>query len=112
MTQDLLHSLRILRRNPTFATTAVLTLALGIGANTAMFTVIRAVLLKPLAYHDPDRLLRLEIGTPVRYEMVKQTARSFSELGAFGIFPDRFTLTGSGDPEALRGARVSANFLR
>ena len=56
---DLLYALSTMRNNPGFVMTAVLTVALGIGGNTAMFTVIRAVLLKPLEYRDPDRLVRL-----------------------------------------------------
>jgi predicted permease len=89
----------------------VLTLALGIGGNTAMFTVIRAVLLKPLAYPDPDRLVLVKVASPVRYEMVKSAARSLTELGAFGIMPENMSLSGADPPEALKGARVSANFL-
>jgi len=57
--QDALYALRAMRHNPAFAATAVLTLALASGGNTVMFTVIRAVLLKPLQYRDPDRLIRI-----------------------------------------------------
>jgi putative ABC transport system permease protein len=57
MKKDLLHSIRSLRRHPAFTVIAVLTLALGIGANTAIFSVVNAVLLKPLAVIDPDRLM-------------------------------------------------------
>ena len=65
--QDTCHALRSMSKTPAFAVTAVLTLALGIGGTTAMFTVIRSVLLKPLAYRDPDRLVQLSRGaTSVR----------------------------------------------
>ena len=56
--RDLLYAMRTMRQSPVFGATAVLTLALAIGGNTAMFTVIRAVLLKPLDYRDPERLMR------------------------------------------------------
>src|SRR6266702_2527293 len=59
--RDIRYSLRTLRKNPVFAATAILTLALGIGGNTAIFTVIHAVLLKPLEYRDPDRLVFLSL---------------------------------------------------
>src|SRR5215468_8150663 len=59
--QDVPYVLRTLRRDPLFAAAAVLTLALGIGGNTAMFTVVRAVLLKPLPYRDPTRLVRVTL---------------------------------------------------
>src|SRR5438270_3672433 len=58
---DVRYGLRILRKSPTFTLTVVLTLAIGIGGNTAMFTLIRAVLLKPLEYRDPDRLVSLSL---------------------------------------------------
>ena len=60
--RDLFYALRTMRKNPVFALTAVLTLALGIGANTAIFSLIYAVLLKPLNYSDPDRLVRITGG--------------------------------------------------
>ena len=62
--QDMLYALRTMRKNPAFALTAVLTLALGIGGDTALFTVIRTVLLKPLEYRDPDRLVRVSVNVP------------------------------------------------
>src|SRR5437667_9315962 len=64
LVQDLRYSIRTLRKNPLFAATAILMLALGIGGNTAIFTVIRAVLLKPLEYRDPDRLVYLSLDNP------------------------------------------------
>src|SRR5579875_1627097 len=82
LTRDLLYGLRTMRRNPAFAVTAALTLALGIGATTAMFTVVRAVLLKPLAYREPDRLVGVSVGaTALRFEELRSRARSFSALG-------------------------------
>ena len=120
--RDLRYAVRTLGKNPAFAATAVLTLGLGIGGNTAIFTVIRAVLLKPLAYREPDRLARLSIDdlhtnvkdagfNQVRYEGLKSAAKSFSDLGAFFISTEDMTLSGAAEPEALKVARVSANFL-
>ena len=101
-----------MRKNPGFAATAVLVLALGIGGNAAMFTVIRAVLLKPLDYREPDRLVQISGGaTPVRFEEMKAGAHSFTGLCAFGG-EENLTLTGTAEPEVLNGARVSAGFLR
>lgn len=120
--RDVLYALRTMRANPVFAATAVLTLGLGIGGNTAMFSVIHAVLLKPLAYRDPGRLVHLSLDNPpmniqggpfslVRFEELKPAARSFAGLGAYGPI-ENMTLSGGGaEPEALTGARVSANFL-
>src|ERR1700674_3657995 len=82
--QDALYAMRTMRKKPAFAATAVLTLALAIGGNTAMFTVIRAVLLKPLQYRDPDRLVRITGGaTPSRFAEMRAAARTFTEIGAF-----------------------------
>jgi predicted permease len=100
-----------MRHNPAFAATAVLTLALAIGGNTAMFTVIRAVLLKPLQYREPDRLVSLSGGaTPSRFFEMKAGARSFTDLGAT-TGEENITLSGAAEPEVLKGARVSASFL-
>jgi predicted permease len=118
---DILYGSRMLRKAPVFAAAAIVTLALGIGANTAIFTVIRAVLLKPLEYHEPDRLIRISVDNArqnyqdvgfnlVRYQEM-QTARSFNEIGAFFIATEHMTLSGAAEPEQITAARVSANFL-
>ena len=120
--KDLIFSSRALRRNPAFTLTAIAILALGIGANTAMFTIIRHVLLKPLEYRDPDRLVYFSLhnaqrmvrdgsfGLP-RIEELRKSAQSFTAIGAFLHSREEMTLSGAGEPEPLKGARVSANFL-
>ena len=118
---DLRFSLRTMRKSPAFTITAVLTLALGIGGNTAIFTLIRGVLLKPLEYRDPDRLVYFSVDNPRRnlqdlsfsllqFEDMRAAAKSFTALGAYGR-PENVMLSKNGEPEALKGARVSANFL-
>jgi predicted permease len=110
--QDLRYAMRTMRKNPVFVTTAVLTLALSIGGNTAMFTVIRAVLLNPLEYRDPDRLVRIAGGaTPTRFAEMRTAARSFAEVGAY-TNQEGLTLSGGTEPEILTGVHVSANFLQ
>ncbi|MFZ0594181.1 MAG: ABC transporter permease [Bryobacteraceae bacterium] len=120
--QDLRYALRAMRKSPAFTLTAVLTLALGIGGNTAMFTIIRVVLLKPLDYRDPDRLVRVSADYPKRnlsnssftnavFEQTRAASRSFSGLGAYLLSPESMILSGAGEPEALKAARVSGNFL-
>jgi putative ABC transport system permease protein len=110
--RDLKQAVRIWRKNPTFAAMAVLTLALGIGQTTAMFTVVRSVLLKPLPYQDPDRLVQLSGGaTSVRFREMQNAARSYTELGAYLNNVFDVTLSGGAEPEVLKGVSISANFL-
>ncbi|MDQ2843166.1 MAG: ABC transporter permease, partial [Acidobacteriota bacterium] len=109
--QATVHALRRMRQNPGYAATSVLTLALTIGGNTAMFTVIRAVLLKPLPYPDSDELVTMPGGaTPSRFAEMRTAAHSLAGLGAFSG-EETLTLSGRGEPEVLKGARVSASFL-
>ncbi len=109
--RDLLYALRTLRKNLTFALVAILTLALGIGANTALFSVIHSVLLKPLDYPDPGRLVLIGEGTPARFLLLKSASRTFSAMGASSPQEDQ-TLVTAAQPEVLKAARVSAGFLR
>lgn len=103
--------LRSLWRAPGFFIAAVLTLALGIGANVASFSVIRAVLLKPLGYPDPDRLVLISGGaTPAHFAEIKAGAQSYSSIGAYAMEED-LAFTGHSAPEVLKTNRVSTNFL-
>ena len=111
--RDTLYALRTLRNNPVFTLAAVLILALGLGGDAAMFSVIRAVLLKPLDYPEPDRLVQISGGaTPTRYQELKASAQSFTGVGAFIPGVENLTLTSAVEPEVLKGSRVSAGFLR
>ena len=112
---------RSFTRNPGFTAAAVLTLALGIGANTAMFSIIDGVLLKPLAYREPDRLisLHLRITTlknlgilpipPYAYNLWRDHAASLENIAV--VRPGFENLTGTGEPERLPSARVSASLF-
>lgn len=112
MTQDLRLALRTVRKNRGFAAAAVLTLALGIGANTAMFTVIRAVLLKPLAYREPDRVVKISGGaTTAHFDEIKAGQQSYSAVGAYFCCASTVSLSGPDGPQARKAEPVTANFL-
>ena len=119
--QDLVVAFRGLRRSPAFTIVALLTLALGIGANTAIFSVLRPVLLRPLPYPDANQLVQVwsdhrargreepEWLTPPDFEDWRDQNSTFSAMAAYrGWGPD---MTGSGDPRSLNGVAVSGNFL-
>ena len=109
--QDLTNALRTMRKSPGFSLAVMLIVALGIGANTAMFSVIHAVLLKPLAYPDPDRIALITGGTLVFFQQLLPSVRSYTAIGAYAEGLENLALSGVGEPEVLDGARVSANFL-
>jgi predicted permease len=119
--QDLRHGLRMLRNSPGFTTAAVLTLALGIGANTAVFTVVNAVLLRPLGYPEPERMVnfyipnpRLEaISIPIFMVWREQTGvlEDFAIYGRASKDPG-ISLTNTDHPETLRASHVSAGFFK
>lgn len=116
--QDLVYAARQLRRSPGFAAVAVLTLALGIGATTTIFGVVDSVVLAPLPFHDPDRLVFVKETTPggdpfsvaePNYLDWRARASTFSDLAA--STERTATWTGDGEPRDLRSAWVSASFL-
>jgi predicted permease len=120
--RDIRYALRGLQKTPAFAIAAVATLALGIGANTAIFSVVHAVLLKPLPYSQPEQLYSVEIVLPERksqFASLPPTVQSYLEWRrnntAFeaiaALRPWECNLTGGGEPERLGGARVSGNFF-
>src|SRR5262245_22714321 len=112
--QDLRYGARILLKQPGGALIAALTLTLGIGANTAMFSVVNAVLLRPLPFPESERLMFVEADNHARFaapdfrDLATQN-RSFSRLGAYK--DDMFSLSGGNVPERVNGARISAGLL-
>ncbi len=117
--QDLRYAARIFRKQPAFAATVVLTLALGIGATTAIFSVVHGVLLKPLPFHEADRLVSLSHHTPLAggganhgpttYLTYREHQRAFEAIGAWD--PAEVSITGHGDPERPQALLVSASTL-
>src|SRR2546430_254906 len=121
--QDLRHGLHLAARNPGFTVVVVLTLALGVGANTAIFSVLNAVLLHPLPYKDPGRLALLwtvdarpnvdQVGTTSfrDFELWRAQSRTFEDMTIFWQEQSVMTLTGGNEPEKVRGGFVAANFF-
>ncbi|HYL96014.1 MAG TPA: ABC transporter permease [Terriglobales bacterium] len=115
--RDLRLAARMLRKNDGFAVISILTLALGIGANTAIFTVTSALLLRPFPYRDPQQLVSVDArdegkdfgGTLLRYELLRDHSQSFQSVAAWAN--DNFNVTGHGEPLQVPVARVTANFF-
>ena len=116
--QDLRFAIRMLRKNPGFTAVAVLTLALGIGANTAIFSLVNGVLLRPLPYYNPDRLTivweKSRDGSPenvgyATYLDWKAQSKSFEQLAIYSSWQPVLQI---GEPEQLNGLRVTSNYFR
>ena len=125
LTQDLRYTLRTLRRDPAFTFIAILILALGIGANIAVFSVVNTLMLRPLPFHDPARLLW--IGPEIfdgnwssatystdAWQQFLERNKSFEDVAGYFAFssPDNFKLMGHGDPKPFTGIDVTQNFFQ
>ena len=120
--QDIRYGLRSLWKRPGFTGVALITLALGIGANTAIFSLINAVLIRPLPFRDPDRLVwswgnirnggnRASV-SPLDYLDYRQQNHTFEEFAAMISVPLSANLTGGGEPQRLTAAGVTGNFFQ
>src|SRR6266550_3225447 len=118
--KDLVYGLRLMRKNPGFMIIAVVALALGVGANTAIFSIVNAVLLHPINYVDPDRLMMVweksvkqgfgDIPTSLpNFIDLRTDNTSFEDLGAFT--DSSFNLTGGEQPERVMAVRVTASLF-
>ena len=116
--QDIRYAMRMLAKNPSFMLIAVLTLALGIGANTALFSVVNGVLLNPLPYAQPNELVAVYTKSPefgrssISYPNFLDWQREQKTLTGLAAFrPDNMSLTGMGEPERVKSEMVSADFF-
>ena len=121
MLKDIHYAFRMLRQTPLFTAAVVLTVALAIAANTTMFSVVNAVLLKPLPFHEPNRIVQVaekndklnlpSFGSSVlNFLSWREQTKALEELAAVGF--SNYTLTGSGEPEQLSGDRISPALTR
>src|SRR3954463_6429160 len=120
LTQDIRYALRMLAKNPAFTIVAVIALALGIGANSAIFSVVNAVLLRPLPFKHPEQLvivwenathLGFPKNTPPPANFIDWRQQNTVFTGMAAMAQRSFNLTGGGEPERLDGRRVSANLF-
>src|SRR6266566_661485 len=119
--KDLKHSARMFLQTPSFTIAAIAALALGIGTNTAIFSVVNTVLLKPFAYPDPERIVMFQntfeqgglggTGSPTEFNWWRQQSGAFQDVSAYSLF-DAANLTGNAVSEQIRLMRVSADFFR
>src|SRR6476620_1394152 len=119
LAQDLRYGVRMLARNPSFTAIAVLTLGLGIGATTAIFSVVNSILLRPLPYQDPGRLVSFSETKLPQFPQFSIASGNFLDwrnqqttLSGLEAFQNTaFNLTGREEPERLRGARITTGFF-
>src|SRR4029079_4980306 len=120
---DIKYAVRMWSRSPGFVAVAALTLALGIGANTTMFSIVHATLLRPLPFPESDRLTLLWQGgvkDPTDYNIVSlpnyrdwvQRSTSFADIALFDSAGRGYNLTSNGEPEQVSGVLVTASFFR
>ena len=118
---DLKHSLRMFRQSPGFTIAAVAALALGIGANTAIFSVVNTVLLKPLTYPDPDRIVQFLLTSPQgkgagasvpKFAMWREQTSVFQDVSAYNFGGPGLNITGGAFPEQVKGIHVTADYFR
>src|SRR5579883_2574712 len=118
---DLKHSFRLLRRSPGFTLTAIGALTLGIGANTAIFSVVTTVLLKPLPYPDPDRIVQLRTIGPQggfgaasvpKFNAWRAQSQALEDVAAYDTGGPGINITAGDRPEQVKGIHVSFEFFR
>src|SRR5215472_1243637 len=118
--QDLRFGLRVLRKAPGFSAIAILTLALGLGATTAIFSIVNAIVLRPLPYKDSERLVNVWTNSPMfpdfnlgeskpDFDDIKSQAHAFETMAMYR--PVDMTLSGGGDPEQVSAVQVTPGFL-
>jgi hypothetical protein len=118
--EDLKHALRVFRTSPVFAAGVVAAIAIGIGANTAIFSVVNAVLLKPVPFPEPDRVVQLQIlrddiafgsnTSPVKFMLWRELSDVFVDVAGYREVP--LNLTEGNVPEGITAARVSEAYFR
>ena len=119
--QDIRYALRQLGKKPGFTVVAVITLAVGIGANTAIFSVVNTVLLKPLTYPDPDRIVQFLLTSPqgsgagasvTKFNTWREQTGVFEDIAAYDFGGPGLNLTGGMYPEQVKGIHVTADYFR
>src|SRR6476619_1026239 len=119
--KDVKHSLRMFLQSPGFTIAAVGALALGIGANTAIFSVVNTVLLKPLTYPDPDRIVQFLLTSPdgsgaaasvPKFAAWKEQTAVFHDVSAYDFGGPGLNLTGGAFPEQVKGIHVTGDYFK
>jgi hypothetical protein len=119
--QDLRFAARVLLRKPAFTVVALLTLGLAIGANTAIFSIVNALVLRPLPFPEPEEIVQLERGYPdgkstsvaaPKFVFWREHNTVFEHVATYDTLGSGFNMTGDGPPERVTGSRVSVDFFK